>query len=116
MKAKIDTLKMNIKTVLSVRAEVESLQISVNYIKDDIQQLTGATWDIAERLKQVEINDQNDDDYDSEIDMSLFQLKDNLTCESHVKEKGQDLKCGKCDFVGKTDLSIRQHTNTGNPL
>ena len=72
MKAKIDTLKINFKAVLSVRVEVESLQISVKYIKDDIQQLTGGTSDIAERLKQVEINDQNDDDYDSEIDMSLF--------------------------------------------
>ena len=64
--------------MLAVRAEVESLQISVKYITEDIQQLTVTNTD-------EEINDETDDDYDSDIDMSLSQLKDKLTCESHMK-------------------------------
>ena len=76
--------------------------------------MTVTHTDIAERLKHVEeeINYETDDDYDSEINMSLSQLKDKLTCESHGKKKGQDLICDKCDFVGDTVLLIRKHTKT----
>ena len=111
MKAEIDTVKMIFKAVLS-------LQISVKYTKEDIQQLTVTHTDIAERLKHVEeeIHYETDDDYDSEINTSLSQLKNKLKSKSHGNEKGQDLICDNCDFVRDTVLLIRKHTKTRHSI
>ena len=118
LNAEIDTLKMNFKYVLSIRAEVESLDKSVKYIKEEIHQLKATNTDIAERLKHVEedINDETDDECDSEIDLNLSQLKNKLTCKHSQEKKGQDLKCDKCDFVGDSELSMSKHTNIRHPL
>ena len=56
----------------------------------------------------------SDDESDSEVDLSPFKAK--LTYENSLKQKRQEFKCDKCDFVGKTELFIKKHKNTKHPL
>ena len=85
-------------------------------MKDEIQQLKTKNIDIEERIKHVEeeIEDVSDDESDSEVDLSLVKAK--LTNENSLKQKGQEIKCDKCDFVGETELFIKKHKNTKHPL
>ena len=39
LKVELDTFKSNFKSVLSLRAEIEFMQKSVNYMEEEIQQL-----------------------------------------------------------------------------
>ena len=56
----------------------------------------------------------SDDESNSEVDFSLVKAK--ITYENSLKQKGQELKCDKCDFVGKTESFIKKHKNTKHPL
>ena len=51
-------------SVLSVRAEVKSLQKYLKDIKEEIQRLTAANSDIAEKIKHIEeeIEEETDDE------------------------------------------------------
>ena len=56
----------------------------------------------------------SEDESDSKVDWSLVKAK--LTYEHSLKQKGQEFKCDKCDFVGKTELFIKNHKTTKHPL
>ena len=43
----------------------------------------------------------SDDESNSEVDFSPVKAK--ITYENSLKQKGQEFKCDKCDFVGKTE-------------
>ena len=68
LKAEVDTLKTNFKSVLSVWAEVESLNNSVKDIEEEIIQLKDKNADISERIWFVEkeIKDETEDESDSD--------------------------------------------------
>ena len=55
--------------MLSVRAEIEFLQKSVKYMKEEIQQLKTKNINIEERISHVEeeIEDGSGDESDSEV-------------------------------------------------
>ena len=65
--------------------------------------------DIEKRIKHVEEEkeDVSDDESDNEVDLSPVKAK--LTYENCLKQKGQEFKCDKCDFVGKMELFIKKH-------
>ena len=54
LKAEIDALKIDFKSALSVRTEIEFLKESVEAIKGEILHLTNINTDISERIKHVE--------------------------------------------------------------
>ena len=54
LKEEIDTLKINFKPMLAVRAEVTLLQESVKDIKEEIKLLTAMNTSMSERIKDVE--------------------------------------------------------------
>ena len=85
-------------------------------MKEEIQQLKTKNIDIEERIKhdEEEIEDVSDDESDSEVDLSPVKAK--LNYESSLKQKGQEFKWDKCNFVGKTELFINKHKNTKRPL
>ena len=56
----------------------------------------------------------SDDESDCKVDLSLVKAK--VTYENSLKQKGQEFKCDKCDFVGKTELFIKKHKTTNHPL
>ena len=118
LKAEVDTLKNNFKSVFSVRAEVESLNNFVKDIKGKIKQLKDKNSDIAERIQLVEeeIKDEAEDESDSDIDINLSHSKSKLNYDNHLKKIGHELKCDECDFVGNTDLSIKKHVNTEHSI
>ena len=61
--------------------------------------------DIERRIKHVE--EEKEDVSDDEVDLSPVKAK--LTYENSLKQKGQEFKCDKCDFVGKMELFIKKH-------
>ena len=81
-----------------------------------MKQLRTKNIDIEKRIKHVEeeIKDVSDDESDSEVDFSPVKAK--LTYENSLKQKGQEFKCDKCDYVGQTKLFIKKHKNTKHPL
>ena len=68
-------------------SEIEFLQTSVKYMKEEIQQLKTKNIDIEERIKhdEEEIEDVSDDESDSEVDLSPVKAK--LTYENSLKQK-----------------------------
>ena len=118
MKTEIDALKIDLKSVLAVQAEIKCLKGSVGGIKEEIQQLKCINKDIIERIKQVEeeINDDTDDECESDNDINLCYSSAKLIHKESVQNKGQTYKCNKCDFAGHTEVSFKKHMNTKHPL
>ena len=116
LKVELDTFKSNFKSVLSLRAEIEFMQTSIKYMVEEIQQLKTKNIDLEERIKHVEeeIDDMSDDESDSEVDLSPVKAK--LTNANNLKQKRQEIKCDKWDFVGPTELFLNKHKNTKHPL
>ena len=112
LKAEVDTLKNNFKSVLSVRAEVESVQKYVKDIKDDIQKLTAANTDIEERIKHIEeeIKEETNNEGNSDTELNFPLFKEKVTRENSLK--GQDLKCDNCDVVCETEMSMKNHIDS----
>ena len=107
MKAELDTLKSNFKSVLSVRAEIEFLKKSVKDMKEEMQQLKTKNIDVKERVKHVEeeIENVSDDESDSEVDLSPVKAK--LTYENSLKQKGQECKVINVNLLAKQSYSSK---------
>ena len=62
---------------------------------------------ISERIKLVEeeIKYKTDDEGDSDYDFDLPPLEAMQTNGKYWKEKGQELKCCKCEHVNNTEMS-----------
>ena len=118
LKAEIDALKIDFKSALSVRAEIEFLKESVEAIKEEIQQLTNINTDISERIKHVEeeINYETGDECDGDNDLNLSYFNAKLILKNSAQKKRQGYKCDKCDFAGDTELSFKKHINTKHPI
>ena len=56
----------------------------------------------------------SDDESHSEVDLSP--VKAMLTNANNLKQKRQEIKCDKWDFVGQTELFLKKHKNTKHPL
>ena len=118
MKTEIDALKIDLKLVLSVRAEIECLKESVKDIKEEIQQLKSINIDLIERIKHVEeeIIYDTDDECESDNDINSSYSNAKLFHKESVHNKGQTYKCNKCDFAGHTEVSLKKHRNTKHSL
>ena len=92
--------------LISIREESEHMQSYIRDIKVEIHILTTNNRELNERLNNLEkdIVREKDSNCDPEF---LKQVS-----ESSIKNNSEQLKCDKCNYTGKTSMSLKKHKNT----
>ena len=93
-------------------------------MKEDIKYLKASNKELIKNIKHIEeeFTDELDEDSDSiagsEIptcNKSMLQEEVKKNNADHKKQVMTENKCGKHDFVGKTELQLKKHFNPNHP-
>ena len=126
LKAKMDVLKNTIKSLVSIKQEGKKLQKDLHNMKEEIKILKIGYKETEEKLKALEEELEEESDEETEelnrddggtykCEYCRFHVIGKREFEKHVK-KSSEFKCCKCDFQGKTDISLKKHINTKHQI
>ena len=105
LREEVDDLKTTINLLVSNRDQEESLKKSMEEIKAEMKILAASNRYIKERTDLFEEDSKYSDNESASVDVK----KSN---RDEKKKLALDYKCGDCDFVGNTCMSLKKHINT----
>ena len=119
-KGVIKQIKRDRKQLENNKEESEAIEKkNSDDIREDIMLLKATNAEFIEKIKLIETESLYKTDEDSETIVetefiSSFVNKHKIK----VKNKNADekVKCGQCDFVGKTEVERNKHINTKHPI
>ena len=115
LRYEVDNLKNVMKDIIDIRVESENVKVSIKDIKEEIQLLTASNLELVDRLKYLEedlFEDESDDENESNVEFNLVKPVSNKEKQKHANK----FKCSQCDYISKTDMSLKKHVNTKHPL
>ena len=106
LKAEVNTLKNTLKMLISIREESEHMQSYIRDIKVEIHILTTNNRELNEKLNNLQKDIFREKDSNCDLEF-LKQVS-----ESPIKNNSEQFKCDKCNYTGKTSVSLKKHKNT----
>ena len=102
---------------------IQNLENEIKILKEEIVKLSKHTQEMATKLEMIQYNEkdetkkQQNQNSTNKSDMIVNQKQDyTKSSESeHKKAEQMYFRCDQCEFICKTDTSLRKHINTKHP-
>ena len=137
MKHEIGILNLTVKSLTTIRQESEDLKSAICILKEDIKEIQTTNLNTESKIKSLEEEfEEESEDGDKNEQENHFQtkyekpyscqycdiqIKSRKNFEEHKKihtTKGlkEHLKCTKCDYSCKRNITLKKHFHTKHPI